>query len=261
MSIAEEGAKNWETIADGWTERVRTGTDWNRSYFLDKAHVDLLGGVSGLRVLDAGCGEGRFARMLAEAGAKVAAFDFSERMVELAQEKEAEEPLVIEYFHADMADLSTLDSNTFDVAVGYLSIVDVPDYERGIAEVARLLKFGGRFLFSIPHPCFTMPGAEWIAPAPGVIPLQNKDRLYKKVDNYYPARELRFKMWPTAPAETINFHRPLSHYASACREAGLLIRDIVEPTPDPEIAERIDFFKGEFRAPTFIIFDCVRAPG
>lgn len=258
MSIAEEGAKNWEAIADGWAERVRTGTDWNRTYFLDKAHLDLLGDVSGLRVLDAGCGEGRFARILKGRGATVTAFDFSRRMVQLAQAQETEQPLGIHYFHADMADLSMVDSETFDLVVGYLSLVDVPDYERGAAEVARVLKPGGRFLFSVPHPCFTTPGSNWEPRTPGTIPLRNADRLYRKVDNYFPASEVRFKMWPTAPAETINYHRPLTHYAHACRDAGLLIRDLVEPTPDPALAKRIDFFQSEFRAPTFIIFDCVK---
>lgn len=258
MSLAEEGAAGWETIADGWAERVRSGSDWSRSYFLDDAHLTLLGDVSGLRALDAGSGEGRFARMLAQRGATVTAFDFSHRMVDLAKEKEAEEPLGIEYFQADMADISSLGTATFDLVVAYLSLVDVPDYQRGAAEVARVLKPGGRFVFSIPHPCFTMPGSEWVARDPSVVPVRDKDRLFKKVDNYFPASVLRFRMWPTAPAETINYHRPLSLYASACRNAGLLIRDIIEPTPDPEIAERIDFFKGEFRAPTFIIFDCLK---
>lgn len=258
MNRPDEAAANWETIADGWAERVRTGTDWNRVYNLDPAHLELLGDVTGLRMLDAGCGEGRFARMLAERGASVTAFDFSHRMIELARQYESESPLGIIYFHADMADISTLESDTFDVAVAYLSLVDVEDYEHGVAEISRVLKPGGRFLFSIPHPCFCTPQSEWVAREPGVVPVRDKDRLYRKVDNYFPASEVRFRMWPTAPAETINYHRPLSYYARACRKAGLLIRDLVEPTPDPELAERIDFFTGEFRAPTFIIFDCVK---
>jgi 2-polyprenyl-3-methyl-5-hydroxy-6-metoxy-1,4-benzoquinol methylase len=258
--IGVEAAAAWETIAEGWAERVRTGSDWSRVYNLDPAHLALVGDVAGLRILDAGCGEGRFARMMAERGASVTGIDFSERMIELALAQEESEPLGIEYLQADMADLGTLQSNTFDLAVAYLSLVDVPDYQRGAAEVARVLKPGGRFLFSIPHPCFTTPGAEWVARLPGIVPVRDKDRLYRKVDNYFPASEVRFKMWPTAPAETVNYHRPLSDYAHACRNAGLVIRDLIEPTPDAELAERIDFFKGEFRAPTFIIFECVKEP-
>jgi hypothetical protein len=88
--------------------------------------------------------------------------------------------------------------------------------------------------------------------------MRDKDRLFRKVDQYFPATEIRFRMWPTAPTETINYHRPISEYAHACRNVGLLIRDIVEPTPDPALAEQFDYLKGEFRAPTFMIIDSVK---
>jgi SAM-dependent methyltransferase len=255
----ERQRESWDGLAEGWAERVRTGTDHNRVHLLDPAMLGILGDVTRQRVLDAGCGEGRFARMLAERGAKVTGIDLSPRMVELACEQEEREPLGIEYQEADMADLSAFADGAFDLAVAYNSLMDVPAYEAAVAEVARVLKAGGRFVFCIIHPCFWMPGAQWEPRKPGSFPLRDGDKLYLKVDHYFPAREVRFKMWPTAPVETVNYHRPLSDYAHACRDAGLLIRDIVEPTPDPDLAERLDFWKAQFRAPGFVIFECVRA--
>lgn len=259
-SLELEGAASWEALAEGWAERVRTGTDFARQYIMDPAHLALLGDVAGKRLLDAGCGEGRFARMLSERGAKVTGIDFSQRMIELAREAEERESRGIEYHQADMADLALFEAKTFDVAVAYLSIIDVPRYEAAFREVARVLKPGGRFVFSLVHPCFCPPDSDWEPRIPGIVPIRDADRLYRKVDNYRPARELRFRMWPTAPVETINYHRPLSDYAGACRAAGLLIRDIVEPAADEAVAERIDFLRGELRAPTFMILDCVKAP-
>ncbi|MCH7810564.1 MAG: methyltransferase domain-containing protein, partial [Chloroflexi bacterium] len=200
--LAEEGAASWEAIADGWAERQRTNTDQTRPLVLDKPHLDLLGDVKGKRVLDAGCGEGRFSRTLAERGAKVTAFDLSRRMVELARESEGHHKLRIEYHEMDMCDLSAFGDGSFDVVVAYLSIIDVEDYEGATAEISRVLRPGGQFLFSIVHPCFYPPDAEWEPRKPGTIPIFDRDKLYLKVDNYFPARELRFKMWPTAPAET-----------------------------------------------------------
>ena len=239
-----EGAAAWEAIADGWAERVRTETDWNRKHTLDPAHLAMIGDVTGLRVLDAGCGEGRFARMLAELGARVTGMDFSHRMIELAAEKEQDQGLGIEYFQADMADLSALEDESFDLVVAYLSLIDVVRYEAAVVEIARVLKTGCRFVCSLVHPCFVTPGSEWVPREPGSIPLRDGDRLYRKVDNYFPEDLVRFRMWPTAPAETINYHRPLSDYAHACRDAGLFIRDIVEPTPDPELAEQNRLLQG-----------------
>jgi SAM-dependent methyltransferase len=252
-------ASSWEAIADGWTERVRTGTDWARPVLLDRPHLELLGDVSGKRVLDAGCGEGRFARMLAERGAAVTAVDLCERMIGHALAAEAEKPRGIHYVQADMSDMAMFAAGAFDAAAAYLSVIDVPDYERAIAEVSRVLVPGGQFVMSLVHPCFSPPVFGWEPRKPDIVPIRDADKLYRKVDNYFPAAEVRFKMWPTAPAETVNYHRPLMDYAHALRAAGFLVRDIVEPTPDPQLAEQHDYLKGEFRAPTFIILDCVKA--
>lgn len=250
--------ESWEAIADGWTERMRTGTDQPRRYVLDPAHHGFLGDVAGKRVLDAGCGEGRFARQLAQRGAEVTAFDLSERMIANAREAEAAEPLGIGYSVQDMTDLSAFADATFDAAVAYLSIIDVEDYERATREIARVLRPGGQFVFSIVHPCFAPPGASWEPRKPGTIPIWDKDKLYKKIDNYFPARELRFKMWPTAPAETINYHRPLQDYARTLRAAGFLVRDMAEPVPPDEVlAQRYDM-REYLRAPYFLVYDCVR---
>jgi 2-polyprenyl-3-methyl-5-hydroxy-6-metoxy-1,4-benzoquinol methylase len=257
-SLSEEGAASWEAIADGWAERIRTKTEWARPVLLDKPHLDLVGDVAGIKVLDAGCGEGRFARMLAERGANVTAIDLSENMIAHAVRMEAEQLLGIDYRVGDMCNLSPFDNQQFGLVVAYLSIIDVEDYATALAEMSRVLEPGGRLVMSLIHPCFSPPIWGWEPRKPGIIPLRDHDRLFRKVDHYFPSTEIRFRMWPTAPAETINYHRPLSEYAHACRAAGLLIRDLVEPTPEPELAERFDYLKGEFRAPTFIIFDCVK---
>jgi SAM-dependent methyltransferase len=259
--LRAEGAAGWEAIADGWTHLMRTGTGGvaeSRTLVLDPAHLALLGDVQGKRILDAGCGEGRFARMLAERGAKVTAFDLSEGMIRNAREAEAEAPLGIDFQICDMTDLSGLPMD-FDIAVAYLSIIDVPDYERAMQEIARVLLPSGQFLFSIVHPCFAPPDSRWEPRKAGILPIRNEDKLYKKIDNYFPARELRFKMWPTAPAETVNYHRPLSEYTRACRAAGFVIREIAEPVPSDEVLERRDDLREFLRAPYFMAFDCVKA--
>ena len=253
---AEEAGEAWEEIASGWAERVRTGTDHNRVYLLDPATMQVLGDVSGRRVLDAGCGEGRFARMLAERGAQVTAVDLSAKMIELAREEERAHPLGIRYEVADLAELSCLADGEFDLALAYLSLFDVKDYEAAIREVARTLIPEGRFVFSISHPCFFTPNSGWETTVPNSF--RDKDRLFFKVDDYFPAGEVRFRMWPTAPAETINYHRPLSDYAHSLRTAGFVIRDIVEPTPDPVLIEKLDYWRGFVRISPFIIFDCMK---
>lgn len=256
----EPGAAGWEAIADGWAERQRTNTDQTRVMVLDAPHLEVMGDVAGKRILDAGCGEGRFARMLAERGAQVTALDLSSRMIEIARGIEAENPLGIEYINDSMTDMRMLRDASFDTAVAYLSILDVMEYERAYAEIARVLLPRGRFLSSEVHPCFAPPGAAWEPRTPGTIPMLDKDKLYKKIDNYFPSRETRFKMWPTAPSETINYHRTLTDNTAALARAGLLIRRILEPYPPEEVLEQRDYLRDWKRAPYMIMFDCVK-PG
>jgi SAM-dependent methyltransferase len=250
----------WDQTAEGWAERVRTGTDHNREHLLDPATLAALGDVAGQRVLDAGCGEGRFGRMLAERGAQVTGVDYSPRMIELAQEEERNRPLGIRYHVADMVDLAFLPAESFDLAVAYMCLMDVADHQTAIAQIARVLKPAGRFVFSLMHPCFVTPGEHqgWELRVPNS--LRDADRLYWKVDNYFERTHWFWKIWPTATAATPHFHRPLCDYAAALRESGLLIRDLVEPTPDPKLAEQLDYWRGYFRIPFFTIFDCVKAP-
>src|SRR5271168_4896129 len=60
--------------------------------------LKLIGDVKGKRVLDVACGEGHFTRMVRNAGAaEVLGVDISERMIDLAREQEARQPLGIEY--------------------------------------------------------------------------------------------------------------------------------------------------------------------
>jgi 2-polyprenyl-3-methyl-5-hydroxy-6-metoxy-1,4-benzoquinol methylase len=246
----------WDSNAEAWAERVRTGTDHNRIHVLDPATLDLLGDVDGKQILDLGCGEGRFCRILAQRGASLTGVDLSSRMIELACEAEAREPLGVGYYVADAADLSFLPESSYDVVLAYLSLFDVPDYQSAIREAARVLVASGRFVFSISHPCFTMPGAGWETRYPNSF--RDQDRLFYKVDDYLPARSYEVKIWPTFNP-IVNHHRPLSEYAHALKAAGFVIRDIFEPTPDAKLVEQLDFWRGYFRIAVFIMFECEKA--
>ena len=92
-------------------------------------------------------------------------------------------------------------------------------------------KPGGRFSFSIVHPAFGEPVAKWEPRVAGTILIMDRGKLYKKADNYFPAREVRFRMWPTAPTETINYDRPLSDYAHTVRAAGYTSWISTSPSP------------------------------
>jgi len=94
----------------------------------------------GDRVLDAACGTGDLAVADAEAGAReVVGVDFSPRMLERARRKSAQ----IEWVEADLLALPFPDGS-FDAATVGFGVRNVPELERGLRELRRVLRPGGR---------------------------------------------------------------------------------------------------------------------
>ena len=89
------------------------------------------------RVLEVGCGWGELAEWLArDTAAQVVAVDLSERMVELARARGVDAQV------GDVQELPFADGS-FDVAVAAWMLYHVPDLDRGISELARVLRPGG----------------------------------------------------------------------------------------------------------------------
>jgi SAM-dependent methyltransferase len=92
------------------------------------------------RLREVGCGRGELAKRIAqEVGAEVVAVDQSERMVELARDRGVD---------ARLGDVQRLafDDGSFDCAVAAWMLYHVPDLDRGLAELARVLRPGGRLV-------------------------------------------------------------------------------------------------------------------
>jgi SAM-dependent methyltransferase len=92
------------------------------------------------RVLDIGCGQGGIAERIAtELGADVVAVDQSPRMVELTRQRGID---------ARLGDVQALDfdDESFDCVVAAWMLFHVPDLDRGLAEIARVLRPHGRLV-------------------------------------------------------------------------------------------------------------------
>src|SRR4051794_7813453 len=107
------------------------------------ARVPLVAAVAAVRprrVLEVGCGWGELALWIGrETGAEVVAVDLSPRMVELARESGVD---------ARVADVQELpfEDGAFDVAVAAWMLYHVPDLDRAVAELARVLRPRGRLV-------------------------------------------------------------------------------------------------------------------
>ena len=109
-----------------------------------RAAISELGNVSGCLVLDAATGTGDLAVRLANLGARVTGVDFSREMLEIARKKSTSAGSV-EFRQEDVLNLRFADG-TFDHAIIAFGVRNFEAPDRGIQELWRVLKPGGRLV-------------------------------------------------------------------------------------------------------------------
>ncbi|MEJ2377601.1 MAG: class I SAM-dependent methyltransferase [Pseudolabrys sp.] len=107
--------------------------------------LEMLGDVSGQRILDVGCGDGELACELAARGAIVTGIDSSNAMVEAAKNRAAQQGAEIAFQVSRAEDLPFLDDQ-FDIVTAVTILCFTRDATPVFQEIARVLRPGGRFI-------------------------------------------------------------------------------------------------------------------
>ncbi len=217
---AEVGAI-WERIADFWDDHLGEGNDFQKQLIMP-ATDRLLEPKPGQTILDIACGNGNYARRLAELGANVVACDLSERFLQRAKAKPGAANAAIEYRRIDATDaeqLLTLEKNRFDSAVCSMALMDMPTVDPLLQTLPKLLKPGGRFVFSVPHPCFNSSGTRMTAE------LVNESGHMEQtfgiaVRDYLQTRPDLSSGILHQPEPHFCFHRPISMLLQSCFDSG-----------------------------------------
>jgi SAM-dependent methyltransferase len=102
---------------------------------------------SGERVLDLGWGTGNAALLAARSGADVIAVDPADRLLDVARKRATDAGLTIDFRPGAAAEIP-LDEASIDVVVSVFALIFAPDPDAATAEVARVIRPGGRLLFS-----------------------------------------------------------------------------------------------------------------
>jgi ubiquinone/menaquinone biosynthesis C-methylase UbiE len=235
------------TVADYISD---AGGDVQR-HIVIPALLDLIGPISGKHVLDLYCGAGYLSRRLASYGALVTAIDNSAKLIDIAWDIDSREKHGINYSVSDPIDMAGIDDSAFDDIVCNMGLMLTNDLAGTIAELARLVKMGGRFIFTVLHPCFCMPDAVWCRREDG-------EYSFKAVDNYFSERWFVSDLVPALRSNGRRYrHRTLSTYVNALGARGFNVRRIVEPRP----SEKALTLKPELalfnRLPAVIIIEAV----
>jgi ubiquinone/menaquinone biosynthesis C-methylase UbiE len=167
-SSARANRRWWDADADDY--QVAHGAFLGDADFvwcperLRESDVGLLGDVAGRRILEVGCGAAMCSRWLASRGARPVAFDLSGGMLRHARSLAASTGISVSLVQAD-AQFLPFASASFDTAfTAFGAVPFVADSARLMREVARVLRPGGRWVFSVTHPTRWMfpddPGAD-----------------------------------------------------------------------------------------------------
>jgi len=231
----EETRETWNQNAAFWDRRMGEGNDFVE-VLIWPATERLLELRPGERVLDIACGNGLSSRRLAALGAEVVAFDFAAEMIAYALERTTKHAERIEYLVLDATDeaaLLALGEGQFGAALCNMALFDMAEIEPLMRALARLLRPGGRFVFSVLHPCFNSSHLALVA--------EQEDRAGDIVTTY--SVKVYDYITPTVthalamrgqPKPQLLFHRPLQVLLGAGFEAGFVLDGLEERAFPPD---------------------------
>jgi SAM-dependent methyltransferase len=231
-----DAIRHWSAVPRAFAEEFGDQGDVARQHLLTPALLQLLGDVEGKAILDAGCGQGYLARLLAKRGAQVTGIEPATPFMHYAVEREQVEPLGIRYIQTDLTTFSD-STQVFDIVVANMVLMDIPDYHAALDACFTHLRPGGEFVCSLTHPCFEESDSDYHA------------------KGYVAVREY-FEEYAIPQRWGYRFHRPLSHYLNALIQRGGSLQAAIEPRLDAVQAGTAG--ERNLHVPGFIVFHVMK---
>jgi len=214
----------WEQHARWWIDGFTEGADPEYTEQILPMVSSELDGFG--RILDVGCGDGQISRLLVAAGATVVGIDPTWNQISVAHARGGG----VAYVRSGAAEIPFADAS-FDAAVACLVFEHIDDLDEAIAEVARVVRPGGRFNLFLNHPLLQTPGSYLIDDHMVDPPEQ-----YWRIGPYLPEQSF---VEQVELGVFIRFvHRPLSRYLNTLAEHGLVLERMDEPAPPPGFLAR-----------------------
>lgn len=230
----------WEEHAGWWQDGFTGGVDAEYEEQIIPTVLTVLAGRD--RLLDIGTGEGQIARRLIEADAdEVIGVDPTATQVAEAVRRGGG-PM----YGRAAADALPFRSDSFDGALACLVYEHIEAMESALAETARVLRPGGRFVLMLNHPLLQTPGSGWI-----------DDQWLDPPESYWRVGPY---LHETSTIEEVQkgvfipfVHRPLSRYLNTMVDVGLSFRRMIEPAPPEGFLERADEYREASAIPRLLV--------
>jgi ubiquinone/menaquinone biosynthesis C-methylase UbiE len=184
---------------------------------VDEAEARLLGDVAGCSVLEVGSGAGQCSRWVRAQGGRGVGLDLSHRQLQHARRLDDATGVAVPSVLGTATALPFREASFDAVFSSFGALQFVADLDVAIREVARVLRPGGRFAFSITHP------TRWMFPddptEAGLLASQSYwDRTpYVEVDE------------ASGAVSYVEHHRTLGDWVAVLAGSGFRITDLLEP--------------------------------
>lgn len=165
MAYKDNGLYAWEANSEFWDYQMGDESNYFHRDIVRPNVEKLLNINENDLVLDIACGNGNFSERIAKQGAKIVAFDYSPKMIQLAVKRRSS---VLDRVDFRVCDATKYDEiiklkqeKPFTKAVSNMAIMDISDIEPLFQAVYDMLDENGCFVFATHHPCFTYPNQDY----------------------------------------------------------------------------------------------------
>ncbi len=159
MDVQDNGLFAWEENAEFWDEQMGDESNYFHRDIVRPNVNKLLNIQKDDLVLDIACGNGNYSQYIAKQGARVVAFDYSSKMIELAVKRRHDVLDMVDFKVCDATDYNELlklrQTRPFSKAVANMAIMDISIIAPLFKAVNEMLDQNGIFVFATHHPCFT----------------------------------------------------------------------------------------------------------
>ncbi|GAB4512841.1 MAG: class I SAM-dependent methyltransferase [Anaerolineae bacterium] len=219
MDMDMRDAWNRSSAAYQAQARIRTDTATYGPWCPTEADLRLLGDVKGKRILEVGCGGGQCSIAFARQGAQCIGIDLSDEQIAYARRLAAQEGVKVDFHQGRAEDLTGIGDGSQDAVFSAYALQYVRDIERALSEMARVLRPGGRLVFSLDHPfrdCFWDPDLDEETGTPA--------------RSYFQRGAMDWRFSQTGVVMR-SYHWTVGDWVRMIRNAGLDLVMILEPAP------------------------------
>lgn len=237
----EDVRREWDALAPLRWEQILSGADVTFNEVLLPAVESLIPqGSERMIALDVGCGIGASTKAVAHHFKEIDAIDPSHVSIGLA--KKLVSGIARDIQECSIENFAATTKRRYDVVVANMVLMDVPDLDTFLDSIRRILRPGGRFIYTTTHPFFWPQYYGY-----------SEEHWFKYLDTAFVRAPFKISADRTNQLQSTHVHRPLSAYFAALKAARLRTDVLLEPTPSPAVEAR---YSQPWRFPRYLVARC-----